>query len=138
MQHLFSVNRYKAEAPVIATFFVMALLGSLYFYPSFRWYAFLLFPLMAALFVVLRKLKVGFFSRKCFIFLDDAGIRYCLHVYQQPTFIAWDQIDRITYQMYEINIKIKESGHVICLQVGYLNNPEEFQELKGILDAKKM
>lgn len=136
MQHIFSIDRAKAEAPLMATFFIAGLAGSIAFYPSYRWYAFLLFPLLALIYLGFRKLKLGFFKRQCFIFIDDEGIRYCLHVYQKPVFIAWQQIDRINYQMYEINIKLKESGSVICIQIGYLKNPEAFAELRGVLDAK--
>lgn len=135
MQHLFSINRAKAEAPVIASFFIIALVFSIAFYPTFRWFAFLLFPLIAIIYFILRILKLSFFKRQCFIYLDDEGIKYSLHVYQQPVFIAWNQIDKINYQLYEINIKLK-SGHVVCLQTGYLKNPEEFEELRSILNAR--
>lgn len=136
MQQVFSINRGKAEAPVTATFFVIGLLGSIMFYPTFRWYAFLLFPLLALIYLLFRAVKLSFFKRQCFIFLDDEGIRYCLHVYMRPVFIAWNQIDRINYQMYEINIKLKESGLVICIPTGYLKNPDDREELKKLLDAK--
>ncbi len=138
MQHLFAINRNKAEAPAVATFFIVAIFSSIYFYPTFLWGAFLLFPMLVIIYLVLRYFKVSYFNRQCFIFLDDEGIRYCLHIFQKPIFVAWDKIDRINYQLYEINIKIKDSGEVISLQVGYLKHPEEFEELKGILDAKMM
>ncbi len=138
MQHLFAVNRNKAEAPVMATFFIVGIFFSIAFYPSFRWGAFLLFPMLAGIFLIIRKLRMGFFKRQCFIFMDDEGIRYCLHLYQKPVFIAWSKIEKITFQMYEINIRIRETGEVVSLQIGYLKHPEEYEELKGVLDAKMM
>ncbi len=138
MQQIFAINRNKAEAPVAATFFVAAMFSSIAFYPTFLWGAFLLFPMLAIIYLILRKFKVSYFKRQCFIYVDDTGIKYCLHIYQRPVFIAWEQIDKINYQIYEINIKIVSTGEVISIQIGYLKNPEEFEELKGILDAKML
>lgn len=136
MQHLFSINRIKAEAPAIATFAIIGLICSIAFYPFFRWGVFLLFPLLAVIFMILRYFKVSYFGRQCFLYMDDTGIKYCFTIYQRPVFIAWDQIERINYQLYEINIRIRNTGEVISLQIGYLNHPEEFEEIKSILDAR--
>lgn len=136
MQHLFSINRIKAEAPAIATFAIIGLIGSIAFYPFFRWGVFLLFPLMALIYFIFRTYRISYFSRQCFLFIDDSGIKYCLTIFQKPVFIAWEQIERINYQLYEINIRIKNTGEVISIQIGYLNDPADFEEIKGILDAR--
>jgi hypothetical protein len=138
MQHLFAINRNKAEAPAAATFFIVAMFSSIAFYPTFLWGSFLLFPMLAIIYLILRKLKISYFKRQCFIFIDDTGIKYCLHIYQRPVFIAWEQIARINYQLYETNIQIASTGEVISIQVGYLQNPEDFEIMKGILDAKML
>lgn len=138
MQQLFAINRNKAEAPAAATFFIVAMFSSIAFYPTFLWGSFLLFPLLTIIYLILRKLKVSYFKRQCFIFVDETGIKYCLHIYQRPVFIAWEQVDKINYQLYEINIKIVSTGEVISIQIGYLNNPEDFEVLKGILNAKML
>lgn len=121
----YKINRYKAEAPIMATFFVMALFISLYFFPNFRWMAFLGFPLFFVFYVILRKLKLAFFKRNTFLTTDAEGIRYCFHLYQQPRFLRWDQVDKVNYQLYEINFRLKITGEIISFQKGYFANTEE-------------
>ena len=137
MEYIFSIDRTKAEAPVIATFALFSIFTSLLIFPFIMWWTLLLFPLMAAIFLVLSKNKMGFFKRKCFLFVNDEGIRYSFHLYQKPIFIAWELVNKVNYQLYEINIKLK-SGQVVCIPVGYLKNPDDLEALKKIIETKML
>ena len=138
MEYIFSIDRTKAEAPVIATFGLFSIFTSLLIFPFIMWWTLLLFPLMAVVFLVLSKNKMGFFKRQCFLFVNDEGIRYSFHLYQKPVFVAWELINKVNYQLYEINIKLKESGQVVCIPFGYLKNPDDLEELKKIIEAKTL
>jgi hypothetical protein len=120
--HSFQINRYKAEAPVMATFFLFALICSLYFYPSLYWFAFLIFPLLFVAYVLLRMAKFGFFKRQTFFVMDEEGIK-------------WDLVDKVNYQMYETNFKLKESGEIISMNMGYFQNPDDIVEIKRIISS---
>lgn len=133
--HSFQINRYKAEAPVMATFFLFALICSLYFYPSLYWFAFLIFPLLFVAYVLLRMAKFGFFKRQTFFVMDEEGIKYCFHLYQKPLFLKWDLVDKVNYQMYETNFKLKVSGEIISMNMGYFQNPDDIVEIKRIISS---
>ncbi len=138
MEYIFSIDRTKAEAPVMATFALFSIFLSLLIFPFIMWWTLLIFPIMAGIYILLSKNRLGFFSRQCFLFLNNEGIRYSFHLYQKPVFVAWHLIDKVNYQLYEINIKLKDSGQVVCIPIGYLKNADDFEELKKIIDAKMM
>jgi hypothetical protein len=131
----FSINRTKSEAPVIAIFAVFGLIISLVFYPTILWYSFLAFPLLALAFMFFKKYELGLLSRKCFLITDDEGIRYCFHQLQQPRKLRWDQVEKVNFQMYEINLRLKVSGQVISIQIAYLEDPEDYARLKKIVGS---
>lgn len=56
---------------------------------------------------------------------DADGVRYCFHLYQQPRLLRWDQVDKVNYQLYEINFRLKETGEIISFQKGYFAKTEE-------------
>jgi hypothetical protein len=132
--HVFTINRLKSESPLIATFFIFSIFVSLFLFPKILWFSFLVFPLMAIAYLILRKLKLGLFKKECFLILDDEGIRYCYHLFQQAKFLRWDQIEKVNYQMYEVNFKLKESGAVISMQTSYLKEQSEVEEFKSIIN----
>ncbi len=134
--HSFKINRTKSEAPLIAAFAIFGIIISLIFYPRILWYSFLTFPLLALAYLLLKKLELGLFRRKCFLVLDEEGMKYCFHLFQQPKSLLWSQVEKVNYQLYEINIRITKSGQVISLQTSYLDNPEDFAELKALINAK--
>ena len=136
MQKNFPINRYKAEAPVMATFFIFCIFVSLYLYPRVLWYSFAIFPLMFLIYIGLRKIEFGFFKRKSFLYVDEDGIRYCFHLYQKPVFIAWDILESANHQLYETNLKIKSSGEIISIQKGYFNDEQDFENFKALLDSR--
>lgn len=123
------INRNKAEAPIMATFFLTALFISIYFYPTFYWFAFLGFPLFFVIYMFLSKNKLAFFKRNAFLILDDEGVKYCFHLYQQPKSLKWEQVEKVNYQMYEINLKLKENGQIICFQTSYLKHPTDVDKI---------
>jgi hypothetical protein len=134
--HVFKINRTKSEAPLIAVFAIFAIFISLAFYPRILWYSFLSFPLLALAYMVLKKNELGLFKRKCFLVLDEEGMRYSFHLFQQPKSLLWSQVDKVNYQLYEINLRLHESGRIISLQTSYLEDPEEFPKLKELINAK--
>jgi hypothetical protein len=134
--HTFKINRTKSEAPLMAVFAGFALVISLVFYPRILWLSFLAFPILALAYMLLKKLELGLFRRKCFLVADEEGIRYCFHLFQQPRVLLWNQVEKVNYQMYEINLRLKESGQVISLQTSYLENPSEFPMLRELINAK--
>ena len=133
---VFRINRIKSEAPVIAIFAIFAIVLSLLFYPSILWFSFLAFPLTAGAYMIFRKLELGIFKRRCFLILDEDGIRYCFHLLQHPRSLLWSQVEKVNYQIYEINIRVKNTGQVISMQTSYLEDPEDFNELKRMINAK--
>jgi hypothetical protein len=132
----FKINRTKAEAPLIAVFAIFGLVVSLVFYPRILWFSFLAFPILALAYMALRKMNLGIFRRKCFLTLDEEGMKYCFHLFQQPRSLRWEQVDKVNYQLYEINLRLKDSGQVISMQVSYLEDPNDFEELKGLINDK--
>jgi fatty acid desaturase len=127
----YKIQRTKSEAPVIAVFAVFSLIVSLAFFPIILWLSFLVFPVMAIAFLLFRKTQLGVFGKKCFLIVDEEGIRYCFHLMQQARLLRWDQVDKVNFQMYEINFKLKESGQVISMQTSYLEDPSEADELRA-------
>ncbi|NQW42784.1 MAG: hypothetical protein HQ463_05060 [Bacteroidetes bacterium] len=136
MEQFFIIDRVKAEAPVMATFGVFSIFFSLLLYPYLLWWAFLVFPFMAFIYLILSKSKLGFFNRQCFLHLNNEGIRYSFHLYQKPVFIAWHLIERVNYQLYEINLKISESGLLVSIPIGYLKTESDFEKIRIIIDEK--
>jgi hypothetical protein len=132
---LFKINRYKSEAPMVAAFSIFSIIASLVTFPSIMWYSFLIFPFMALVYLIFRKFKFGFFKQECFLILDEIGVRYSFTVIQRPRILKWEQVDKVNYQLYEINFKLKESGEIISMQTSYLENEEEISELKSIIKS---
>jgi hypothetical protein len=133
---LFKIQRMKSEAPLIAAFAIFSIIVSLVFFPLILWFSFLVFPIMALSYLILRKFKLGLFRKECFLILDETGMRYCFHLFQQARILRWDQIEKANYQLYEINLKLKESGEIICIQTSYLEDPEELEALKKMVAGK--
>lgn len=133
--NFFKVNRAKSEAPLIAIFAIFGLIMSLVFYPRIYMYSFLIFPLLFIAYLILRKFKLGLFGKQCFLILDDQGIKFCFHVLQQPKSLRWDQIDRVNFQMYEINLKLNVTGEIISFQTAYLMDDKDVNEVKDIIRA---
>ena len=134
--HIFKIDRAKSEAPLIAAFAIFGLFVSIVFYPKIYWYSFLIFPLLAITYLMLRKLNLGLFSKQCFLILDEEGIRYCFHLFQQPRSMQWSQIEKVNYQLYEINFKLSLSGEIISFQKSYLDNPDDLDKLVEMINAK--
>lgn len=131
---VFMINRMKAEAPMMAVFGLFGLASSLAFYPLFRWMSFLVFPILAFSYWLLSKNQIGLFAKKYFLLMDDEGLKYCFHIFQQPKSLKWEQIDKVNHQLYEINFKIKNTGEYISLQKSYLANPEDIREVEEIIN----
>ncbi len=134
--HIFKIDRAKSEAPLIAAFAIFGLFVSIAFYPKIYWYSFLIFPLLAATYLMLKKLNLGLFAKQCFLILDEEGIRYCFHLFQQPRSMQWNQIEKVNYQLYEINFKLSLSGEIISFQKSYLDNPDDLDKLVELINAK--
>jgi hypothetical protein len=134
--HIFKIDRAKSEAPLIAAFAIFGLFVSIGFYPKIYWYSFLVFPILAGSYLLLKKLKLGLFAKQCFLILDEEGIRYCFHLFQQAKSLQWSQIEKVNYQLYEINFKLSVSGEVISFQKSYLDNPEDLDQLIELINAK--
>lgn len=132
---VFAINRMKAEAPMMAVFGLFGLASSLAFYPLFFWVSFLVFPILALSFWLLSKNKVGLFSKKYFLLLDEEGIKYCFHIFQQPKSLKWENIDKVNHQLYEINFKVKHTGEFISMQKSYLANPDDIEEVEQIINS---
>lgn len=132
---LFNLNRNKSEAPMVAAFAIFSIIVSLVTFPSIIWYSFLVFPLMAIVYLILRKFRLGFFKQECFLIVDDIGVRYSFTVIQRPRILKWEQVDKVNYQLYEINFKLKETGEIISMQISYLENEAEIPELKAYIES---
>ncbi len=126
----------KAEAPMMAVFGIFGLMVSLAFYPLILWYSFAIFPMLALSYWVLSSNRIGLFKKQCFLVLDEEGIRYCFHIFQQPKFLKWEQIEKVNHQLYEINFKVVETGEVISMQKSYLNDPSEVVLLEEMINQK--
>ena len=85
--------------------------------------------------MVLRKFRLGFFKQECFLIVDDIGVRYSFTVIQRPRILKWEQVDKVNYQLYEINFKLKETGEIISMQTSYLENEAEVPELKTYIES---
>ena len=134
--HIFKIDRAKSEAPLIAAFAIFGLFVSIAFYPKIYWYSFLIFPLLAGSYLLLKKMKLGLFAKQCFLILDEEGIRYCFHLFQQPRSMQWSQIEKVNYQLYEINFKLSLSGEIISFQKSYLDNSDDLDKLVELINAK--
>ncbi len=134
--HSFQINRTKSEAPVIAMFAIFGIAISLAFYPTMLWYSFIAFPLLALAYLALKKLNLGLFRRKCFLILDDEGMKYCFHLFQQPRSLRWEQVEKVNYQLYEINLRIRDIGQIVSIQTSYLEHPSEFEKLREMINQK--
>jgi hypothetical protein len=130
---IFKINRLKAEAPLMAAFFIFSMIVSLIFYPMIMIWAFLIFPLMAITYIILRKFKLGFFKNEAFLILDDEGMRYSFHLLQSPKLLRWDLVEKVNFQLYEVNFRLKLSGEVISLQKGYFDDPEDVKEFRKMV-----
>lgn len=133
---VFKINRMKAEAPMMAVFGVFGLMMSLAFYPMILWYSFLVFPILALAYWILSKNRIGLFSKQCFLVLDDEGIRYSFHIFQQPKLLRWEQVEKVNHQLYEINFKVKNTGEVISMQKSYLDDPSEITTLENMINER--
>jgi hypothetical protein len=133
---LFKLNRNKSEAPMVAAFSIFSIVVSLVTFPAIIWYSFLVFPIMAIIYMVLRKFRLGFFKQECFLILDGEGLRYSFTVIQRPRILKWEQVDKVNYQLYEINFKLKETGEIISMQTGYLENEAEISDLKAYIETQ--
>lgn len=134
--HVFKINRAKAEAPMMAVFGLFALAVSLAFYPLILWLSFSVFPILALSYWLLSRNEIGLFSKKYFLILDEEGIKYCFHIFQQPKSLNWGQIEKVNHQMYEINFKINHTGEMISMQKSYLQNQEELPLLEQKINEK--
>lgn len=130
---IFKINRLKAEAPLMAAFFIFSMIVSLVFYPMIMIWALLIFPLMTLTYIILRKMRLGFFKNEAFLILDDEGMRYSFHLLQSPKLLRWDLIEKVNFQMYEVNFRLKLSGEVISIQKGYFTDPEDVKEFRKIV-----
>ena len=120
---------------MVAAFSIFSIIVSLVTFPSIMWYSFLVFPFMAIVYMVLRKFRLGFFKQECFLIADDIGVRYSFTVIQRPRILKWEQVDKVNYQLYEINFKLKETGEIISMQTSYLENEAEVPELKAYIES---
>ena len=120
---------------MIAAFSIFSIIASLVLFPSIMWFSFLVFPFMALVYLILRKFKLGFFKQECFLIIDELGVRYSFTVIQRPRILKWEQVDKVNYQLYEINFKLKESGEIISMQTSYLENEDEIPELKQLIES---
>ena len=80
--------------------------------------------------------QLGFFKQECFLILDGEGLRYSFTVIQRPRILKWEQVDKVNYQLYEINFKLKETGEIISMQTGYLENEAEISDLKAYIETQ--
>ena len=96
---------------------------------------------MAVIYLLLAKYKIGLFKRKCFFITDDEGIKYCFHLLQTPVFIAWHLIEKVNFQIYEINLTVKGVNGIVNIQTNYFTNKEEVtflkQEIKRRIELNK-
>lgn len=120
---------------MVAAFSIFSIIISLVTFPSIMWYSFLVFPLMAIVYMILRKFRLGFFKQECFLIVDEIGVRYSFTVIQRPRILKWEQVDKVNYQLYEINFKLKETGEIISMQTSYLENEAEVPELKAYIES---
>lgn len=132
---LFKLNRNKSEAPMVAAFSIFSIIVSLVTFPSIMWFSFLVFPVMALIYLIFRKFRLGFFKQECFLIVDEIGVRYSFTVIQRPRILKWEQVDKVNYQLYEINFKLKETGEIISMQTSYLENEAEIPELKAYIES---
>ncbi len=132
---IFNLNRNKSEAPMVAAFSIFSIIISLLTFPSILWYSYLVFPLMALVYLILRKFRLGFFKQECFLIVDEIGVRYSFTVIQRPRILKWEQVDKVNYQLYEINFKLRETGEIISMQTSYLQNESEIPELKAYIES---
>ncbi len=132
---LFKLNRNKSEAPMVAAFSIFSIIVSLVTFPSIMWFSFLVFPIMALVYLIFRKFRLGFFKQECFLIVDEIGVRYSFTVIQRPRILKWEQVDKVNYQLYEINFKLKETGEIISMQTSYLENEAEIPELKAYIES---
>ncbi len=132
---LFKLNRNKSEAPMVAAFSIFSIIVSLVTFPSIMWFSFLVFPVMALVYLIFRKFRLGFFKQECFLIVDEIGVRYSFTVIQRPRILKWEQVDKVNYQLYEINFKLKETGEIISMQTSYLENEAEIPELKAYIES---
>lgn len=132
---LFKLNRNKSEAPMVAAFSIFSIIVSLVTFPSIMWFSFLVFPVMALIYLIFRKFRLGFFKQECFLIVDEIGVRYSFTVIQRPRILKWEQVDKVNYQLYEINFKLKETGEIISMQTSYLENEGEIPELKAYIES---
>jgi hypothetical protein len=90
---------------------------------------------MALVYLILRKFRLGFFKQECFLIVDEIGVRYSFTVIQRPRILKWEQVDKVNYQLYEINFKLRETGEIISMQTSYLQNESEIPELKAYIES---
>lgn len=129
----FEIQRTKSEAPLIAAFAIFSIVVSIVFYPFILIYSFFVFPIMFFAYIILKKLNLGMFKKHCFLILDDQSIRYCFHLFQMPRILKWEQIEKVNYQLYEVNFKLRGTGDVISFQTSYLMNEEDIEAFKEIV-----
>ena len=129
--NMYPIQRMKSEAPLIAVFAIFSIAMSLFLFPKLLFFSFLIFPLMALVYIGLRALKLGFFSKACFLMTDEEGIRFAFTVFSTPKLLKWEQIQNVNFQLYEINFKLKDSGEVICFETSYFANESDIATFKS-------
>lgn len=124
-----SINKMKSEAPLMAIFFVFALIVSLIFYPIMLGWSLLIFPLVALVYLLGKRNKIGFFRKQYFWIIDEEGMNYCFHVFQQPKRIKWELVDKVNFQMYEINFHLKDDLGMVSIELSNLADSESQEEI---------
>jgi hypothetical protein len=132
---LYPIQRMKSEAPLVAVFAVFSIFMSLFLFPKLLFFSFLIFPIMALIYLGLRASKLGFFGKSCFVMTDEEGIRFAFTVFSTPKFLKWDQIQTVNFQLYEINFKLKESGEVICFETSYFAEANDVEAFKQVVQT---
>ncbi|MBC7425049.1 MAG: hypothetical protein H7321_00835 [Bacteroidia bacterium] len=139
MEKIYTVNRNRAQAPVYACFALAAFLCSLVilklmpdtdFIDKF-WWLFILadFVAFASILFILLAAKAPPFNKKYYVKVDELGLEYRLHIFNRPTVLLWQYIETVNFQLYEINMKLRDSKAIASLQTNYLSE-EDAESLK--------
>ncbi|MBX2985364.1 MAG: hypothetical protein LC109_12160 [Bacteroidia bacterium] len=126
-ERIFTVSTIKAEGLFYALFIIAAFLGFISLLSFGITFLVIFGVILSIAFVVLRIKLAG----RYYIKVNDKGIEFRTNIFNKPAFLAWDIVDRVSFHIYEINLRLRNSNRVINFQTNYLNSVdvEVFTEL---------
>lgn len=119
-EQIFTVNKWKAEAPLFTLFALGAIIGFLSLFSFGLMWIIGYGAVLSVAFAVVRNRLMGNY----FIKVNDSGISFRTSIFEKPAFLSWDMVNQVNFHLYEVNLRLNETNNVVNLQTNYLRKEE--------------